>query len=45
MKEIQSDGRFDYYYIDAGDWPKLEAQYDKIVDYGGRYLPARKTIH
>ena len=44
-KEIQSDGRFDYYYIDAGDWPKLEAQYDKIVDYGGRYLLRKKTIH
>lgn len=41
-KEIQTDGRFDYYYIDGGDWPKLQDRYDKLVDYGGRFLLKKK---
>ncbi|MCB0655503.1 MAG: hypothetical protein KDC57_05165 [Saprospiraceae bacterium] len=41
-KTIQSDGRFDYYYIDVADWVELEGNYEKIQDYGSRFLLRKK---
>lgn len=43
-KAIQADGRFDYYYIDYPDWPLLQNNYQKIMEFasGSRMLVRKK---
>lgn len=39
-KSIQGDGRFDFYFIDSNDWPALQSNYKKIMEFdsGSRFL-------
>ena len=43
-KSIQGDGRFDFYFIDYNDWPILQSNYEKVMEFdsGSRFLLQKK---